>query len=734
MMTESSTIPPPPGTTENPPLPPEPPSSPPPPLPPNTAPNNQPQNNWAQFYYSGYYHPQYAHYYQQYYMMQQGYNTYNQFTQFPDKKEDKIQPPLPPGPPLPSIPSNSPRPPLLSTPKQFGSIRFQLNGKRLPNNNAILQLNNSPNSGAAKKKRKRNRNNQNIQNQFNQTSNFGIPPLPPPELSLPKPAPPPETMPPEPPLPPLPEEMKPPEPVQEPPSCNSAPKGMANPSDDWPESLRTYVHQCYAKCKTNIDRNQVDIILKGKITQAYQNNQLHRDWSKEPLPTVHSERPPFTGQLKTVPGQLSQFQNLKKGISPGLGARLGARSNVLRKKSRSSSRSRSKSPPSKRKSRSRSRSRSPRRQRTQSGSSDSSSDENFKPLTKSSKKNKGKLSDRLGPTKTKLAKSSKKQKAKEKKASFYSTFGSELEESTEVLQQRAARFNNGKQNGTGSASSPVNDNKKQGFIIDKFSEDNNSVDFDWSECHIVGTCHDLEKSFLRLTKAPDPCDVRPVEVLKLSLQNVKERWLAKQDYFYACDQLKSIRQDLTVQGIRNDFTVQVYETHARIALEKGDHEEFNQCQTQLKMLYNERGGSSRNEFIAYRILYYIFTKNTLDIMTIMKSLSAEEKSDECISFALKIRSAWGSGNFHKFFYLYRVAPLMTGYLIDWFIERERKSYLKCIIKSYRQNVSCTFVMQELAFKSAEECLEFLEPFSLSFVDSQRTFIDCKSSMAALPNI
>nr|XP_023018950.1 leukocyte receptor cluster member 8 homolog [Leptinotarsa decemlineata] len=667
MMTESSTIPPPPGTTENPPLPPEPPSSPPPPLPPNTAPNNQPQNNWAQFYYSGYYHPQYAHYYQQYYMMQQGYNTYNQFTQFPDKKEDKIQPPLPPGPPLPSIPSNSPRPPLLSTPKQFGSIRFQLNGKRLPNNNAILQLNNSPNSGAAKKKRKRNRNNQNIQNQFNQTNNFGIPPLPPPELSLPKPAPPPETMPPEPPLPPLPEEMKPPEPVQEPPSCNSAPKGMANPSDDWPESLRTYVHQCYAKCKTNIDRNQVDIILKGKITQAYQNNQLHRDWSKEPLPTVHSERPPFTGQLKTVPGQLSQFQNLKKGISPGLGARLGARSNVLRKKSRSSSRSRSKSI-------------------TChirflysfltlsfrcSGSSDSSSDENFKPLTKSSKKNKGKLSDRLGPTKTKLAKSSKKQKAKEKKASFYSTFGSELEESTEVLQQRAARFNNGKQNGTGSASSPVNDNKKQGFIIDKFSEDNNSVDFDWSECHIVGTCHDLEKSFLRLTKAPDPCDVRPVEVLKLSLQNVKERWLAKQDYFYACDQLKSIRQDLTVSS---------------------------------------------------------------DIMTIMKSLSAEEKSDECISFALKIRSAWGSGNFHKFFYLYRVAPLMTGYLIDWFIERERKSYLKCIIKSYRQNVSCTFVMQELAFKSAEECLEFLEPFSLSFVDSQRTFIDCKSSMAALPNI
>lgn len=248
-----------------------------------------------------------------------------------------------------------------------------------------------------------------------------------------------------------------------------------------------------------------------------------------------------------------------------------------------------------------------------------------------------------------------------------------------------------------------------------------AVDFDLEKA-VIGTCRDLEKQYLRLTSAPDPSTVRPLEVLKRSLEMIVKYWQSSKnrDYHYACDQLKSIRQDLTVQFIRNSFTVLVYETHARIALEISDHEEFNQCQSQLKSLYEVVPSDNQYEFLGYLILYLIYTENTTEIQLTLSKLPSDSHQHPVIDHALKVRRAWSLNNYHRLFSLYKRSPAMSAKVMDWFIERERKQAIKIIMMSYRPNVPLAFVSEELAFDSADDCLEFAnkhaptkEPFFIS---------------------
>ncbi|KAJ2757312.1 hypothetical protein GGI19_000132 [Coemansia pectinata] len=252
----------------------------------------------------------------------------------------------------------------------------------------------------------------------------------------------------------------------------------------------------------------------------------------------------------------------------------------------------------------------------------------------------------------------------------------------------------------------------------------------WDADTIVGTCTKLEKSYLRLTSAPDPAAVRPLPILRQTLDLLKRRWVEDSDYTYICDQLKSMRQDLTVQRITNGFTVEVYEQHARIALETNDLGEYNQCQTQLKQLYALGLPGHTMEFLAYRILYFLYTRNKSDINMALAAMSPTDKQDHVVQHALGVRHALATGNYFRYFQLYANAPNMGGYLMDNFADRERCSALQKMCRAYRPRLGLEFIAQSLAFDTTEECTKFLAELKIPvLVDGQQPTVDMK---AALP--
>ena len=93
----------------------------------------------------------------------------------------------------------------------------------------------------------------------------------------------------------------------------------------------------------------------------------------------------------------------------------------------------------------------------------------------------------------------------------------------------------------------------------------------------------------------------------------------------------------------------------------------------------------------WSLLYISFA----DITSLLAELTPQQKTHECVAFALKLRTAWALSNYTAFFRLYKNAPLMSTYLVDWFKERERKTAIKIIVKGYVITLSFAQVHPQL---------------------------------------
>ncbi|KAH9933307.1 SAC3/GANP/Nin1/mts3/eIF-3 p25 family-domain-containing protein [Fomitopsis serialis] len=354
--------------------------------------------------------------------------------------------------------------------------------------------------------------------------------------------------------------------------------------------------------------------------------------------------------------------------------------------------------------------------------------------------------DCLSRNETSLSTNKKVKKTTFNKTSSSNTFNPN---DAAALNRRAARFQRehdlerqkGLHGQTGHAHSPYSHvfaNRSATPSFDGDAPEMNTNVPNWDKHTIVGTSREIFKDYLRLTSEPKPEQIRPYPILQETLAQLKKRWREKANYNWICSQFKSLRQDLTVQRIKNEFTVTVYEIHARMALEVGDMVEYNQCQAMLRNLYELGIPGKVEEFTAYRILMLLHGRNRSDMNLYVGQLTDKQKADPAVRHALDVQRALAMGNYHRLFDLYLNAPNMGAYIMDHFIDRERVRALIVMTKAYR-TLPLSFVQNELAFDGLAQAREFLTEhragiFQNPDAPDAEKILDCKPAGAPLAQV
>ncbi|CAI4053789.1 Thp3p SKDI_16G3090 [Saccharomyces kudriavzevii IFO 1802] len=281
----------------------------------------------------------------------------------------------------------------------------------------------------------------------------------------------------------------------------------------------------------------------------------------------------------------------------------------------------------------------------------------------------------------------------------------------EKRRRRAERFSQDP-----SAMTNSNDNLNEDFAnLNAISSKSHKYD---KKIHLVGRCQALEKSYLRLTSEPNPDLIRPPNILQKTYCLLMEKYQSKvATYTYLCDQFKSMRQDLRVQMIENSFTIKVYQTHARIALENGDLGEFNQCQNRIMALFENPTipKKSYSEFVCYSILYSMLTEDYPSISQLKLKLIDDGASqilgDEHVKLIFELSNMKLIGNYHYFMKNYLKLHKFEKCLINSFLSLQKLKFLTIVCKSYNQ-INLDFIKSEFNFTSIDETINFLSEQNL----------------------
>ena len=229
--------------------------------------------------------------------------------------------------------------------------------------------------------------------------------------------------------------------------------------------------------------------------------------------------------------------------------------------------------------------------------------------------------------------------------------------------------------------------------------------------HIVGTSTAMEKEYLRLagSEVPDASLFRPLPILVKSFEYCLNKYSQNNDYEYISEQLRSIRQDLLVQGIEDEFCVSVYEKHATLAIKNEDWGNFNQSMTSLEKLYSRGLGEFEHicEFFHYRIIYLIGVDDILGLYSFIPRIPSHVLMSQPIKNALEIWKCYSNNEWAKYFEIMNNSTELSKSVMKFKAKELRITAFSSIFKGFRK-LSIQEIQEFLFFNSENEAREFLQ--------------------------
>lgn len=288
------------------------------------------------------------------------------------------------------------------------------------------------------------------------------------------------------------------------------------------------------------------------------------------------------------------------------------------------------------------------------------------------------------------------------------------------------------------------------------------------------SAHLAVKRFARTVDDPHPSDFRTRGALERTM-NYLRNLLDREDvrfglvHKFLWDRYRSVRQDLYIQGITDQFAIRIFEEIVRFHVlcehelcgedqsvtdmegfnSHLNMEQMNKALISLNDMYEkaaEKGEQCPNEaeFRSYHLLSLMsqhgkFKGDQQGFLSTLQSLRQRVRESSSIQWVLRLRSAFAFGNFARFFDLIKQAPYLLSCLSHIYFPQMRAKCLKIMSETVAPGrpvqLETSWLVRVLLLDSDEEALNLakLHGFESSLNDhSEPSVILVKGDFVPLP--